>query len=160
MPWLSPALGRCPRASSPQPAQPLAPGLGFLRAPCIVLSGKREGQSSGHSSAPDTRWLRGSARFFERSAGFLSPPRWWAPLCLSSARSVGGQPWGTDPGTWHTSRAAAPRDWLPGQARMRLGAAPVGGGSRSGPQCCVLCHLGMTHCRVHGRGAVLCCFPF
>lgn len=59
------------------------------RAPCIVLSGKLEGQNSGQSSAPDTRWLRGSVRFFKRSAGFLSLPCWWALLCLSSAGAAG-----------------------------------------------------------------------
>lgn len=55
---------------------------------------------------------------------------------------------GTAPG------AATPSDQLPGKASRRLGAAPVEGGSPSGPltggpvgtQPCVFCHLGVRHC--------------
>lgn len=103
LPWAVPPglrlprqLSLCPRAS------------GSFGAPCIVLSGKPEGQNSGQSSAPDTRWLRGSVRFFWRSAGVLSPPRWWALLCLSSAGAAGS------PGGRAQGHGTAPGLVLPG----------------------------------------------
>lgn len=101
----------CPEAALPGVAPPGLylpsqlspfPGLRFLRAPLHCPPWEAERQISGQSSAPDTRWLRGSARFF-KSSGFLSPSRWWAPRCLSSAGCAGSpgglaQGHGTAPG--------------------------------------------------------------
>lgn len=97
-----------PAGAAPvRPLKPLHPSLRFLEKvwggtdcpaplgfptpppPSIVRSGKREGQSGGQSSAPDTRWLRGSPRFSKAATGFLSPPCWWALPGLSSAGSPG-----------------------------------------------------------------------
>lgn len=93
-----------------------------LGLPCIVRPAKREGQSRGHSSALDTRWLRGSSRFSKTAAGFLSPPRWWALPCLSSVGPAAilahwqeGE-WALAQGLGSAPGASAPDDQLPGQA--------------------------------------------
>lgn len=88
VPCVSPALGCSSWALSPQQAQPLPPALGSCGLPCIVLSGKQEGQTISQSSAPDTRWLRGSARFSKRHAGFLLLPAGGLAVPCS-ARSAG-----------------------------------------------------------------------
>lgn len=84
LPWVAPPERHLPsqlRLCTPPPPHPAGSR--------IVLSGKLEGQNSGQSSAPDTRWLRGPVRAFKRSAGFRSAPHWWALLCLSSAGAAG-----------------------------------------------------------------------
>lgn len=159
-------------ALSPQAARPLPlPGLRFLekaRGSCSgsralsALGGGRE--SHCQSSAPDTRWLRASARFsktsrrhglplFSRMVGSAVPVLCW--VCgqpwLTGGRASGHRPRGH--GT--APRAGDPSEQLPGEARRRPGAAPMGGrppvrsltGGPVGAQPCVLCHLGLRHCR-------------
>lgn len=131
LPWARPALGwgggqgpqgLCsvlgtvsPASSAPAP-WPRVPrgGPGVLSCafwlPCIVCSGKREGQSSGQSSAPDTRWLRGSSRFSKMSSHWLplSSPLVGsaAPvLCRVRAALADWQEgeWARAQGSWHGS---------------------------------------------------------
>lgn len=131
-----------------------------------ALGGGRE--SHCQSSAPDTRWLRASARFsktnrrglplFSRMVGSAVPVLCW--VCgqpwLTGGRASGHRPRGH--GT--APRAGDPSEQLPGEARRRPGAAPMGGrplvrsltGGPVGAQPCVLCHLGLRHCRVHAGG--------
>lgn len=116
--------------------------------PCHGHSGNPKGLSGGQSSAPDTRWLRGSARFSSSSScGLSSPPRWWAPRCGASALPAQRAALAD----WHS---LAPGQTLqgpaPGQSEHEAGKSFGGRGQPAGD----------THSRDHGRRKPsLCALP-
>ena len=157
-------------ALSPQAARPPLPaGFRFLEkalgscsgsGALSALGGGRE--SHCQSSALDTRWLRASARFSKTSRRWLPLFSWMVGSPVPVLCWVCGQPWLTGRrGSGHrprghgtAPRASDPSELLPGEARRRPGAAPMGGrppvrsltGGPVGAQPCVLCHLGLRHC--------------
>lgn len=125
----SPAWGCSSGLCLPSPLCP-CPCLRLPRAPRIVLSGKPERQSRGQSSAPDTRWLSGSLRFFPRAAlaSSLLPSGGSSVPVLGPRSSVLGGVCGS-PGGPARGHGTAPRPGLPGTGFQ----AKPGGGRRSGP---------------------------